>query len=161
MMGKVYDLIWFCMLWHLFQVVGTQGYAAPDYIKTGHLTTKSDVWSFGVVLYEILTGRRCLDPSRPRSERKLLDWVKEFPVESSRFTMIIDPRLKNRYSSSAAQYVAKLANSCLSANPKGRPTMSQVVQCLKRATGWLKQQQIKIFGKYSDGRASSLFCIPW
>jgi serine/threonine protein kinase len=38
--------------------MGTFGYAAPDYVQTGHLTTKSDVWSFGVVLYEILTARR-------------------------------------------------------------------------------------------------------
>ncbi|KAF3446051.1 hypothetical protein FNV43_RR11230 [Rhamnella rubrinervis] len=59
-------------------VVGTYGYAAPDYIETGHLTTKSDVWSFGVVLYEVLTGRRSLERNRPRMEQKLLEWVKEF-----------------------------------------------------------------------------------
>ncbi|CAA7403816.1 unnamed protein product [Spirodela intermedia] len=116
-------------------VVGTYGYAAPEYIKTGHLTTKSDVWSFGIVLFEILTGRRCLDLGRPRSERKLLDWVKEFPVESGRFTMIIDPRLQNRYSISASRYTANLANSCLSTNPKARPTMSQVVESLRHIIG--------------------------
>ncbi|KAK6162715.1 hypothetical protein DH2020_002556 [Rehmannia glutinosa] len=50
-------------------VVGTYGYAAPDYIETGHLTSKSDVWSFGVVLYEILTGRRSLEKDRPNPSR--------------------------------------------------------------------------------------------
>lgn len=114
-------------------VVGTYGYAAPDYVETGHLTNKSDVWSFGVVLYEIITGRRSLDKNRPRSEAKLLDWVKQFPADSRRFNMIIDPKLGNQYSLSAARKIAKLADNCLSKNPKERPMMSEVVESLKQA----------------------------
>ncbi|XWS62071.1 hypothetical protein CRYUN_Cryun07bG0179500 [Craigia yunnanensis] len=114
-------------------VVGTYGYAAPEYVETGHLTIQSDIWTFGVVLYEILTGRRTVERNRPTSEQKLLDWVKQFPPDSKRFSMIIDPRLKNNYSFSAAQKVGKLANSCLNKNAKERPTMSQVVESLKRA----------------------------
>lgn len=113
-------------------MVGTHGYAAPDYIETGHLTSKSDVWSFGVVLYEVLTGRRCLDRNRPREEQKLLEWVKRFPAETKRFTMIIDPRLEHQYSSSAARKIAKLADNCMVKNPKERPTMSEVVERLKQ-----------------------------
>ncbi|PKA46135.1 putative receptor-like protein kinase [Apostasia shenzhenica] len=111
-------------------VVGTYGYAAPDYIETGHLTIKSDVWSFGVVLYELLTGRRSLDRNRPSNEQKLLDWVKQFPIESKRFNMVMDPRLSYQYSLKAAREMAKLANSCLSKQAKERPRMSQVVQIL-------------------------------
>ncbi|RRT41757.1 hypothetical protein B296_00020865 [Ensete ventricosum] len=114
-------------------VVGTYGYAAPDYIETGHLTIKSDVWSFGVVLYEILTGRYSLDRNRPTNEQKLLDWVRQFPVETRKFTMIMDPRLRSEYSPEAACKIGKLANSCLVKNPKERPSMSQVVECLKQA----------------------------
>ncbi|RWR89725.1 putative receptor-like protein kinase isoform X1 [Cinnamomum micranthum f. kanehirae] len=114
-------------------VVGTHGYAAPDYIETGHLTTKSDVWSFGVVLYEILTGRRSLERNRPRTEQKLLDWVKQFPAESRRFYMIIDPRLGKQYSLNAARAIAKLADSCLAKYSKDRPKMSEVVEKLKQA----------------------------
>ncbi|XP_057979691.1 probable serine/threonine-protein kinase PBL19 [Malania oleifera] len=113
-------------------VVGTRGYAAPDYIETGHLTTKSDVWSFGVVLYEILTGRRSLERNRQRTEQKLLDWVKQFPAESSKFSMIMDPRLENQYRTSAARKVAKVADSCLLKSAKDRPKMSQVVENLKQ-----------------------------
>ncbi|XP_040992256.1 probable serine/threonine-protein kinase PBL19 [Juglans microcarpa x Juglans regia] len=113
-------------------VVGTYGYAAPDYIETGHLTTKSDVWSFGVVLFEILTGRRSLERNRPRAEQKLLEWVKQFPADSKKFGLIMDPRLENDYSSSAARKIAKLADNCLLKSAKDRPTMSQVVERLKQ-----------------------------
>lgn len=111
--------------------MGTYGYAAPDYIETGHLTSKSDVWSFGVVLYEILSGRRSLERNKPRTEQKLLEWVKQFPVESKRFGMIMDPRLEAEYSLGAAQKIAKLAESCLLKSAKERPKMSQVVEILK------------------------------
>jgi serine/threonine protein kinase len=110
--------------------VGTYGYAAPEYVETGHLTGKSDMWSFGVVLYEILTGKRVLERNRPTSEQKLLDWVKQFPVDSKKFSRMIDPRLKNNYSISAARKIAKLAESCLNKNPRDRPTMSEVVEIL-------------------------------
>ncbi|XP_075510906.1 putative serine/threonine-protein kinase PBL19 [Primulina tabacum] len=113
-------------------VVGTHGYAAPDYIQTGHLTTKSDVWSFGVVLYEILTGRRSLERGRPKSEQKLLDWVKQHPADSRKFSMIMDPRLENQYSLTAARSVAKLADICLVKNAKDRPKMSEVVENVKK-----------------------------
>lgn len=108
------------------------GYAAPEYVETGHLTIKSDIWSFGVVLYEILTGRRTIERNRPTSEQKLLDWVKQFPADSNKFRMIIDPRLQGRYSLNAARQVAKLADSCLTKNARNRPSMSQVVEALKQ-----------------------------
>lgn len=114
-------------------VVGTYGYAAPDYIETGHLTSKSDVWSFGVVLYEILTGRRSLERDRPKSEQKLLEWAKQYPAESRKFGMMIDPRLENQYSLSAARKIAKLADSCLVKSAKDRPKMSKVVEALKQS----------------------------
>ncbi|CAD5191114.1 probable serine/threonine-protein kinase PBL19 [Musa acuminata AAA Group] len=114
-------------------VVGTYGYAAPDYIETGHLTIKSDVWSFGVVLYEILTGRRSLERNRPPNEQKLLEWVRQFPVETRKFSMIMDPKLRNEFSLKAAHEIAKLANRCLVRDRKERPSMSEVVKCLRRA----------------------------
>lgn len=113
-------------------MVGTYGYAAPDYIETGHLTNKSDVWSFGVVLYEILTGRRTLERYRPKAEQKLLEWVKQFPANSKKFSLLMDPRLENQYSRSAARKIAKLADNCLLKSAKDRPAMSQVVERLKQ-----------------------------
>lgn len=114
-------------------MVGTYGYAAPEYVETGHLTIQSDIWSFGVVLYEILTGRRALERNRPTVEQRLLDWVKLYPADSKRFSIIMDPRLRNQFSPIAAKKIAKLADSCLNKNAKDRPTMKQVVESLKQA----------------------------
>ncbi|GLJ11611.1 hypothetical protein SUGI_0172640 [Cryptomeria japonica] len=113
-------------------VVGTAGYAAPEYVQTGHLTAKSDVWSFGVVLYELLTGRRSVDKNRPKHEQKLLEWVKPFLSESKKFRQILDPRLEGKYSLREAQKIAYLAHRCLVKQPKSRPKMSEVVKQLKR-----------------------------
>lgn len=113
-------------------VIGTYGYAAPEYVDTGHLTIKSDIYSFGVVLYEMLTGRRTLERLLPPVEQKLIEWVKLYPADSNGFRMIIDPRL-NQYSLSAARKIATLADACLNKNAKDRPTMSQVVEILKQA----------------------------
>ncbi|KAL5214455.1 hypothetical protein ABZP36_003607 [Zizania latifolia] len=114
-------------------VMGTYGYAAPDYVRTGHLTTKSDVWSFGVVLYEILTGRRAIEKSRPKDDQKLLEWVRRHPAESAQFGRIMDSRLEGRYSMRAAREVAELAAGCLAKRAKDRPAMAEVVERLRRA----------------------------
>ncbi|XP_020275793.1 probable serine/threonine-protein kinase PBL21 isoform X2 [Asparagus officinalis] len=60
------------------RVMGTYGYCAPDYAMSGKLTVKSDIYSFGVVLLELMTGRKAFDPSRKMGEQNLIVWV-EFP----------------------------------------------------------------------------------
>lgn len=111
-------------------VVGTVGYAAPEYVQTGRLTAKSDVWSFGVVLYELITGRRALERNLPRSEQKLLEWVKPYVQDSKKFHLIVDPKLEGKYCMESAQKLASLANRCLTKQPKSRPKMSEVVDML-------------------------------
>ncbi|GKV12695.1 hypothetical protein SLEP1_g23813 [Rubroshorea leprosula] len=130
-------------------VVGTYGYAAPDYVETGHLTVKSDVWSFGVVLYEIITGRRSLERGLPKAEQRLLDWVKQFPADSKKFRLIMDPRLENQFSINAAREIAKLADTCLLKSSKDRPKMSQVVERLKQII------QVSDNGNTSEADSSS------
>nr|GMC90482.1 probable receptor-like protein kinase At5g47070 isoform X1 [Ipomoea batatas] len=110
-----------------FQVVGTMGYASPEYIQTGHLTSKHDVWSYGMFLYELITGRRPLDRNRPKNEQKLLDWVKPLTTDPKKFRKILDPRLEGNFVRSAHK-LSLIANRCLVKNPKSRPTMSEVLE---------------------------------
>ncbi|XP_073149286.1 serine/threonine-protein kinase PCRK1 [Henckelia pumila] len=111
-------------------VVGTVGYAAPEYIHTGRLTTKSDVWSFGVVLYELITGRRVLERNLPRGEQKLLEWVRPYVSDPKKFHLILDQRLEGQYSMKSAQKLASLANKCLMKHPRSRPKMSEIIEML-------------------------------
>jgi serine/threonine protein kinase len=76
-------------------VLGTWEYAAPEYIRTGHLTLQSDIWSFGIVLLELLSGRRAMDRHRPSEEQNLLVWAKPF-LEQKLLSQLIDPQLNNR-----------------------------------------------------------------
>uniref|UniRef100_A0A1D1Y8K9 non-specific serine/threonine protein kinase n=1 Tax=Anthurium amnicola TaxID=1678845 RepID=A0A1D1Y8K9_9ARAE len=113
------------------RVMGTYGYAAPEYVMTGHLTARSDVYGYGVVLLEMLIGRRAMDRSRPSREHSLVEWARPLLVHNRKLLKIIDPRMEGQYTTKTIQKVANLAYQCLSQNPKGRPTMSQVVEILE------------------------------
>ncbi|KAE8712240.1 Serine/threonine-protein kinase [Hibiscus syriacus] len=113
------------------RVMGTYGYAAPEYVMTGHLTARSDVYSFGVVLLELLTGRKSVDKTRPSKEQNLVDWARPKLNDKRKLLQIIDPRMENQYSARAAQKACSLAYYCLSQNPKARPLMSDVVETLE------------------------------
>ncbi|KAJ8753101.1 hypothetical protein K2173_017636 [Erythroxylum novogranatense] len=112
------------------RIVGTYGYAAPEYIMTGHLTSKSDVYSFGVVLLEILTGRRSMDRKRPSGEQNLVSWARYYLADKRKLFQLVDPRLELSYSLKGVQKVSQLAYNCLSRDPKSRPTMDEVVKVL-------------------------------
>lgn len=112
--------------------MGTLGYAAPEYIQTGRLTSRSDVWSYGVFLYELITGRRPLDRNRPKDEQKLLEWVRPHLSDIKKFEQILDPRLDGQYSLKSAQKLAAIANRCLVRHPKNRPRMSDVLDIVNK-----------------------------
>ncbi|XVE61690.1 hypothetical protein DITRI_Ditri06bG0060200 [Diplodiscus trichospermus] len=113
-------------------VVGTMGYAAPEYIQTGRLTSKIDVWSYGVFLYELITGRLPIDKDRPKNEQKLLEWIKPYLSDVKKFRLILDPRLEGKYRLKSAQKLATVAKRCLVKNPKSRPKMSEVLEMVNQ-----------------------------
>ncbi|KAE8714081.1 putative receptor-like protein kinase [Hibiscus syriacus] len=112
------------------RVMGTHGYAAPEYIMTGHLTAMSDVYSFGVVLLELLTGKRSVDKNRCPREHNLVEWARPMLKDPRKLDRIMDPRLEGQYSETGAPKAAALAYQCLSRRPKQRPKMSDVVKTL-------------------------------
>uniref|UniRef100_A0ACD5YV26 Uncharacterized protein n=1 Tax=Avena sativa TaxID=4498 RepID=A0ACD5YV26_AVESA len=113
------------------RVMGTHGYAAPEYILTGHLTARSDVYSYGVVLLELLTGRRSVDKRRRGREQNLVDWARPYLRRPDRLHRVMDPSLEGSYSDDAAAKAATVAYNCLHSLPKSRPTMREVVDALE------------------------------
>ncbi|KAI9114782.1 hypothetical protein K1719_014480 [Acacia pycnantha] len=114
------------------RVIGTQGYAAPEYVATGHLTPRSDVYSFGVVLLELLTGRRVVEAEKPGNAREtLVDWAMPFLKDGKRISRVMDLRLCGQYPKKGALAAGALAYQCLNADPKYRPTMISVLAKLE------------------------------
>ncbi|KAH7300270.1 hypothetical protein KP509_24G053800 [Ceratopteris richardii] len=112
------------------RVMGTYGYAAPEYVMTGHLSAKSDIYSFGVVLLELLTGKRSMDKTRPNGEQNLAAWARPY-LNRDRLLEIIDPRLERNYSVKGAVRAGQLAFMCLNRDPKSRPPVDTIVKVLE------------------------------
>ncbi|XP_026666411.1 probable serine/threonine-protein kinase PBL3 isoform X2 [Phoenix dactylifera] len=114
------------------QVMGTHGYAAPEYIATGRLSAKADVYSFGVVLLELLSGRRAVDKTRVGLEQNLVDWAKPHLGDKRKLYRIMDTRLEGQYPKKGAHAVANLALQCIGSEAKLRPRMSEVLATLEQ-----------------------------
>ncbi|KAF7825417.1 putative serine/threonine-protein kinase PBL1 [Senna tora] len=125
------------------------------------LTPKSNVWSFGIFLLELLTGRKNLDSRHPKEERNLVKWSRPFLADDCRLSLIMDPHLKGRFPSKAARTVADIALRCLQKEPSERPTMRtvvehlKVIQDMKYSCRFPLQEPATISGKYMS-RSPSL-----
>ncbi|CAO2824275.1 unnamed protein product [Amaranthus hypochondriacus] len=137
-------------------IVGTLGYAAPEYIRTGRLTSKNDVWSYGVFLYELITGRRPIDKNRPRSEQRLLDWVRPYLFDLKKFELIVDPRLGKNYSLKSIHKLSVVANRCLVRQPKSRPKMSDVLDMVNSIVGASAELAVPLPLLDSDTKEASI-----
>ncbi|XP_057873245.1 cold-responsive protein kinase 1 isoform X2 [Cryptomeria japonica] len=110
------------------RVAGTIGYLAPEYAMRGQLTKKADVYSFGVLVLEIISGRGNMNTSLPIEEQILLEMTWRL-YEENRLLELVDPRLMDYPEEEALRFI-KVALLCTQATPKIRPTMSQVVTIL-------------------------------
>ncbi|XP_010529812.1 PREDICTED: L-type lectin-domain containing receptor kinase S.4-like [Tarenaya hassleriana] len=113
------------------RVVGTLGYLAPEVPRTGKFTTSSDVYAFGMLLLEVVTGRRPIEMKTGPDDLVLADWVWD-RFKTGRVAEIVDPKLGNRYDESEVLLVVKLGLMCSDNVPTSRPTMRQAVRYLRR-----------------------------
>ncbi|CAI9282977.1 unnamed protein product [Lactuca saligna] len=107
-------------------VKGTFGYMDPCYIYTGKLTMKTDVYAFGVVLFEVLSGRKAVDSSLDEEHWGLAAWA-QHQIKEGKINQNIDPRLIGQISKKCLKEFVSIAGHCLHTQPKHRPTMAEVV----------------------------------
>ncbi|MBA0833057.1 hypothetical protein Goarm_017396 [Gossypium armourianum] len=112
------------------RVPRTTGYIAPEYASTGKLTTKSDVYSYGVVLLQLLTGRVPLDIKRPPGEHVLVSWALPRLTNRDKVDEMVDPAIQGQYSKKDLIQVAAIAAMCVQPEADYRPLMVDVVQSL-------------------------------
>ncbi|RYQ83584.1 hypothetical protein Ahy_B10g102325 [Arachis hypogaea] len=111
------------------RVIGTFGYLAPEYAQSGQITEKANVYSFGVVLVEIVTGRKAVDLTRPKGQQCLTEWARPL-LEEYAIEELIDPRLGNQYLENEVYCMLHAASLCIRRDPHSRPRMSQVLRIM-------------------------------
>lgn len=135
------------------RVMGTFGYVAPEYASTGMLNERSDVYSFGILLMEIISGRNPVDYSRPSGEVNLVEWLKAM-VTNRNAEGVLDPKLPEKPCSRALKRALLVSLRCVDPNAQKRPKMGHVIHMLeaddfpfrderKREHGHLQRDGIK------------------
>ncbi|XP_047310416.1 probable LRR receptor-like serine/threonine-protein kinase At1g05700 [Impatiens glandulifera] len=109
-------------------VVGTPGYVDPEYYMTNRVTEKSDVYGFGIVLLEIVTGKSAV--SRRQGDAHIIEWVDEM-ISTADANQIADNRLRGEFDTNCLWKLVELAMACVSRESVRRPNMTQVVMELK------------------------------
>nr|GMD99567.1 serine/threonine-protein kinase-like protein At3g51990 [Ipomoea batatas] len=107
---------------------GTLGYLDPGYLAPGDVSTKCDVFSFGILLLEIMTGRNAIDVNY--SPPSVMDWAVPL-INSGDYAEIFDPRIGSPEDCSSLRRLAEVAARCVTKAAAERPTMAEVVRCLK------------------------------
>ncbi|OIV97563.1 hypothetical protein TanjilG_12320 [Lupinus angustifolius] len=113
------------------RVMGTYGYCAPEYAMSGKLTLKSDIYSFGVVLLELITGRRAFDENKRPGEQNLVTWCRPYFSDKRKLVQIVDPLLRGNFSVRCLHQAIAITAMCLQEHPKVRPRISDIAVALE------------------------------
>ncbi|GMI88371.1 SOMATIC EMBRYOGENESIS RECEPTOR-LIKE KINASE 3, BRI1-associated receptor kinase [Hibiscus trionum] len=131
-------------------VRGTIGHIPPEYLSTGKSSEKTDVFGYGVMLLELITGQRAFDLARLANDDDvmLLDWVKGL-LEERKLETLVDSDLDGNYIDAEVEHLIQVALLCTQGSPMERPKMAEVVRMLEgdglaeRWEEWQKQDMVR------------------
>ncbi|XP_042517500.1 lectin-domain containing receptor kinase VI.4 [Macadamia integrifolia] len=121
-------------------VAGTFGYLAPEYFMYGKVNDKIDVYAFGVVLLELLSGRKPICSDCPKGQESLVMWAKPI-LEGGKITQLLDPSFGDNYDHDQMERMVLAATLCIRRSPRSRPRMNLVLKLLQgdpEVAKWVK-----------------------
>lgn len=121
------------------RVKGTLGYLAPEYAMWGKVSESCDVYSFGILLLEIVSAKKPIEKLPGGIKRDIVQWVTPYVLKDA-FKHLADPKLKGNFDSEQLKSVVLLAMRCTDSNPDKRPSMDEVVEWLKGGVGKRKKE---------------------
>ncbi|XP_077213860.1 receptor-like cytosolic serine/threonine-protein kinase RBK2 isoform X4 [Tasmannia lanceolata] len=116
--------------WTRTRVIGTLGYLAPEYAENGIVSVRTDVSAFGIVLLQLISGRKVVDVNREGQDQYLLQWAEPL-IERLALHELIDPCIGESYDTYELYHMAKASYLCVRRNPEMRPSMDEVVRLLE------------------------------
>ncbi|XP_059671075.1 cold-responsive protein kinase 1-like [Cornus florida] len=134
------------------RIAGTTGYLAPEYVLGGQLTLKADVYSFGVLVFEVVSGRSSAKANWGGMQKFLLEWAWQL-YEEGKLLELVDPELEEFPEEKVIKYM-KIALFCTQATASRRPMMSQVVDMFSRDIR-LNEKELTPPGFYPDSGGPS------
>ncbi|KAF1895383.1 hypothetical protein Lal_00044033 [Lupinus albus] len=131
-------------------VRGTVGHIAPEYLSTGKSSEKTDVFGYGVMLLELITGQRAFDLARLANDDDvmLLDWVKGL-LKDKKLETLVDADLQGNYDDDEVEQLIQVALLCTQGSPTERPKLSEVVRMLEgdglaeKWEQWQKEETVR------------------
>ncbi|PWZ46249.1 LRR receptor kinase BAK1 [Zea mays] len=135
-------------------VRGTIGHIAPEYLSTGKSSEKTDVFGYGIMLLELITGQRAFDLARLANDDDvmLLDWVKAL-LKEKKLEQLVDPDLQGRYVDQEVESLIQVALLCTQGSPMERPKMSEVARMLEGdglAERWEQWQKVEVMRQEAE-----------
>lgn len=124
-------------------VAGTFGYLAPEYFMYGKVTDKIDVYAFGVVLLELLSGRKPISSELPKGEESLVMWAKPI-LNEGKVSKLLDPCMGNSYSQDQIERMVLAATLCIRRTPRARPHMSLILKLLQGDPDTVKWARLQV-----------------
>ncbi|KAI8015414.1 Proline-rich receptor-like protein kinase PERK1 [Camellia lanceoleosa] len=124
-------------------VAGTFGYLAPEYFMFGKVNEKIDVYAFGVVLLELLSGRKPISNDHPKGQESLVVWAKSI-LKGGKVSQLLDPSMGNKYDHNQMERMVLAATLCIRRAPRARPQMSIVLKLLQGDSEVIKWARLQV-----------------
>ncbi|KAI4307226.1 hypothetical protein L6164_030436 [Bauhinia variegata] len=140
-------------------VAGTFGYMAPEYFMYGKVNDKIDVYAFGVVLLELLSGRKAIGGDYPKGQESVVMWASPI-LNRGKISQLLDPDLGNNYDQDQMERMILAATLCVRRAPRARPQMSVISQLLRGDADAIKWARLEVNASEAPEIVDDEACPP-